>query len=428
MSLIGIASGSLPPRNQACGCLQVLHLRFGGRVGFHRSMKTVQCFSLLLAALLAPSVLPRYAKGVSKEEKTSKCLVYVGTYTEQKSKGIYVYRFDPTTGHSTSLGLAAESVNPSFLTTDPSRRFLYAVNELSQYEGRSSGGVSAFAIDPGTGKLTFLNEVPSGGAGPCHLAVDKTGKYLLVANYGGGSLAVFPILRDGRLGEASAFVQHHGASINPQRQEGPHAHSVYLSPDNRFAISADLGLDEVLIYRFDAGKGTLTPNNPAFAMVSSGAGPRHFAFHPNGKFGYVISEIQSTVTAFSYDAANGALDVLQTASTLPRDFEGESTAAEVEVHPAGKFLYGSNRGDDSIAVFAINTRKGTLTPAGHTPTQGKTPRNFAIDPTGSYLFAANQDSDSVVLFRIAQKGGLLTPTGQVLEVPSPACVTFVTIE
>jgi 6-phosphogluconolactonase len=251
---------------------------------------------------------------------------------------------------------------------------------------------------------------------------------VLVANYGGGSLAVFPILKDGRLGEASAFVQHSGASVNPQRQEGPHAHSIYVSPDNRFAISADLGLDEVFVYRFDAGKGTLTPNIPPFALVSSGAGPRHFAFHPSGKFGYVIDEMQSTITVFSYDPASGALDVLQTVSTLPQDFKGESTTAEVEVHPSGKFLYGSNRGHDSIAVFEINTRKGTLTPMGYVPTLGKTPRSFAIDPTGSYLFAANQDSDNVVQFRIDPNSGRLTPTAQVLEVSSPVCVTFLAIK
>ncbi|MGA2609668.1 MAG: lactonase family protein [Terriglobia bacterium] len=391
-------------------------------------MKTIQCFCLVLAALSAPFLLTLYAQGTETAATKSKFLVYIGTYTEKKGKGIYAYRFDPATGQLSSLGLAAESVNPSFLAIDPSRRFLYAVNEISKYEGRRSGGVSAFAIDPGTGKLTFLNEVPSGGADPCHVAVDKTGRYVLVANYSGGSLAVFPILKDGRLGEASAFVRHSGASINPQRQEGPHAHSIYLSPDNRFAISADLGLDEVLVYRFDSEKGTLAPNNPPFAKVNPGAGPRHFAFHTSGKFGYVINEMQSTVTVFSYEPASGALHLLQTISTLPQDFEGESTAAEVQVHPSGRFLYGSNRGHDSIAVFAINNRKGTLTPNGYAPTLGKAPRNFAVDPTGSYLFAANQDSDSIVQFRIDPNTGRLTPTGQVLEVPSPVCVTFVPIE
>ena len=221
---------------------------------FHRSMKTIPCFALILAALSAPLLITLYARGAQRAATRSKYLVYVGTYTEKASKGIYACRFDPATDQLTSLGLAAETADPSFLAADPTRRFLYAVNEISQYEGRSSGGVSAFAIAPGTGKLTFLNEVPSGGAGPCHLTVDKTGKYVLVANYGGGSLAVFPILKDGRLGKASAFVQHSGASVNPQRQEGPHVHSVYMSPDNRFAISADLGLDEVLHLPFRCGE------------------------------------------------------------------------------------------------------------------------------------------------------------------------------
>lgn len=391
-------------------------------------MKTIQCFFLIVAALSAPSLLTLYAQAAEKVASKGKYLIYVGTYTQKTSKGIYAYRFDPATGQLTALGLAAESVNPSFLAVDPSRRFLYAVNEISEYQGRSSGGVSAFGIDSATGKLTFLNEVPSGGAAPCHLVVDKTGRYVLVANYEGGSLAVFPILRDGRLGDASAFVQHHGGSIDPKRQEGPHAHSIYVSADNRFAVSADLGLDEVFVYRFDSEKGTLTPDNPPFAQVNAGAGPRHFAFHPNGKFGYAISEMQSTVTAFSYDPARGALGVLQTLSTLSRDFQGESTAAEVEVHPSGKFLYGSNRGEDSIAIFSINARKGTLTDAGRVNSQGKTPRNFAIDPTGAYLFAANQDSDNIAQFRIDPINGGLTPTGQVLEVSMPVCVTFVTVE
>ena len=390
-------------------------------------MKTILCVGLVLVALQAP-FLTLFTQGNETVASKGHYLVYVGTYTETKSKGIYAYRFNPATGQLSSLGLAAESVNPSFLAIDPSRRFLYAVNEISKYEGRSSGGVSAFAIDPGTGKLTLLNEVSSRGAGPCHVTVDNTGRYVLVANYEGGSLAAFPILKDGRLGDASSFVQHKGASINPQRQEGPHAHSIYLSPDNRFALSADLGLDQVLVYRFDAEHGTLAPNNPPFARVNPGAGPRHFAFHTSGKFGYVIDEMQSTIIVFSYEPSSGALHLLQTISTLPKDFEGESSAAEVQVHPSGKYLYGSNRGHDSIAIFTINNRKGTLTPNGYALTIGKTPRNFALDPTGAYLFAANQDSDSIVQFRVDPNTGRLTPTGQVLEVPSPVCVTFVQVE
>jgi len=385
------------------------------------------CSASMFAALWMPFLLTVAARG-AKGAGQSQYLVYVGTYTGKGSKGIYACHFDPATDHLTAPELAAESSNPSFLALDPSHRFLYAVNEDSQYQGRSSGGVSAFAITPGTGKLTFLNEVPSGGAGPCHLTVDKTGKYVVVANYGGGSLAVFPIQSDGSLGNSTAFIQHKGGSVNPQRQEGPHVHSVYMSPDNRFVISADLGLDEVFVYRFDATQGTLTPNIPPSATVSSGAGPRHFAFHPNGKFAYVIDEMQSTITEFSYESDKGALDLMQPIPTLPPDFKGESTGAEIEVHPSGKFLYASNRGLDSIAVFSVNPRKGTLTPAAQVPTLGKTPRSFSIDPTGSYLFVANQDSDNVVQFRINPNTGILTPTGQVLQVASPVCVTFLAIK
>jgi 6-phosphogluconolactonase len=384
--------------------------------------------ALILAALTAPFLSTLCAHGADPSAVPNKYVVYIGTYTEKGSKGIYACRFDPATDHLYSMGMAAETADPSFLAIDPGHRYLYAVNEVSEYQGHSSGGVSAFAITPGTAKLTFLNEVASGGSGPCHLAVDNTGKYVLVANYGGGSLAAFPILSDGHLGKATAFIQHKGASVNPQRQEGPHVHSVYMSPDNRFVISADLGLDEVFVYRFDAAKGTLAPNIPPSATVASGAGPRHFAFSPNAKFGYVIDELQSTITPFGYEAAKGALDVLQPVSTLPDDFKGESTAAEVAMHPSGKFLYASNRGLDTIAVFAVNSKKGTLTLQAEVPTLGKTPRSFTIDPSGRYLFVANQDSDSVVQFRINPITGLLSPTGQVLQAPSPVCVTFLPVE
>jgi 6-phosphogluconolactonase len=241
-------------------------------------------------------------------------------------------------------------------------------------------------------------------------------------------VAVFRVLKDGRLGEASAFVQHVGSSVNPERQKEPHAHSINLSPDNRFAIAADLGLDRLLVYRFDAAKGTLAANTPAFAKVNPGSGPRHLAFHPSGRFAYVISEMQSTVSAFAYDTAGGVLRELQTTSTLPKDFSGENDTAEVQVHLSGKFLYGSNRGHDSIAVFAIDAAQGTLTSIERVPTQGKMPRNFGIDPTGSYLWAANQGSDNLVVFRIDPQTGRLTPTGQVLEVASPVCVKFVAVE
>lgn len=357
--------------------------------------------------------------------KSNECLVYFGTYTSGKSKGIYVSRFDTASGKLSAPELAAETTNPSFVAIHPSHRFLYAVGELS---GKKGGAVSAFAIDPQSGKLTLLNQQSSVGVGPCFVAVDKAGKNALVANYGGGSVAALPIQSDGRLAEASSFIQHTGSSVNPKRQKGPHAHSINLDAANHFAFTPDLGLDKVLIYKFDSAKGTLTPNNPPFASVAPGSGPRHFAFHPSGRFAYVINEINCTMTAFSYDAKRGELKELQTLSTLP---QGESvlpaySTAEVRVHPSGKFLYGSNRGHDTIAVFAIDESTGKLVPIEHVPTQGKIPRNFGIDPTGGWLLAAHQSSDNVVVFRIDQKTGRLTPTGQSIEVGAAVCVKFMT--
>jgi len=381
---------------------------------------------LRASTLLCAILLSTFFATAAPAEQHGKYVFYVGTYTEDgsKSKGIYAYRFDADTGQITSLGLAAETTNPSFVAPHPNGRFLYAVNEVGNYKGPNSGGVSAFSIDHATGKLTFLNELPSRGADPCYIIVDKTGKYVLVANYTGGSVAVFPVLEDGKLGEASAFVQHTGHGTNPSRQEGPHAHSIDLSPDNRLAMVDDLGLDELLVYKFDSVKGSLTPNDPPFAKLDPGAGPRHFVLHPSGKFAYVISEMQSTVTAFSNDPATGTLHRLQTISALPKDFRGENDDAEIQMHPSGKFLYASNRGSDTIAVFAIDPSKGTLTPVEYTPTQGKIPRSFEIDPTGKFLFAENQKSDNIVIFRIDAKTGRLTPTGQVLDVGSPVCVKF----
>ena len=391
---------------------------------FYNQMKIsrhhLRTVALLLTLLLATVLTAAAAQ-------PAKYLFYVGTYTEDgsKSKGIYAYRYDAKTSEITPLGLAAETTNPSFVAPHPNGRFLYAVNEVPNYKGPNSGGVSAFSIDHATGKLTFLNEVPSRGADPCYITVDKTGKYVLVANYTGGSIAVFPILADGKLGKASAFVQHTGKGSNPERQEGPHAHSIDLSPDNRFAMVDDLGLDELLVYKFDAAKGSLTPNDPPFAKLDAGAGPRHFALRPDGKFAYVVTEMGHTVTVFSIDAAGGRLQSLQTVTTLPKDFQGRNDDAEIQVHPSGKFLYASNRGEDTIAIYAIDGSKGTLTPVANVPTGGREPRSFEIDPTGTLLFAENQKSDNIVVFKIDAKNGGLTPTGKVLEVASPVCVKFV---
>ncbi len=391
-----------------------------------KSQRTHRMIAVLLAILLT-AVFAHAAKPTGHRDK--EYLMYIGTYTQEgsKSKGIYAYRFNADSGELTSLGLAAETTNPSFLAVHPNHRFLYAVNEVSSEKGEKSGAVSSFSIDRATGKLTFLNEVVSKGADPCYITLDKAGKYVLIANYTGGSVAVFPVADDGRLGEASAFVQHTGHGTNPERQEGPHAHSIDLSPDNRFAIVDDLGLDETLSYKFDSSKGLLTAV-PNIAKAAPGAGPRHFAFHPNGKFAYVVNEMSSTVSVFGYDAAGGVLRSLQTVSTLPRDFTGENTDAEIEVHASGKFLYASNRGHDSIAVFAIDPKIGTLTLVEDVPDPGKVPRNFEIDPRGAMLFVANQKSDNIVVFRIDQKTGRLTPTGKVLEVGQPVCVKFVPVD
>ncbi len=352
-------------------------------------------------------------------------LVYIGTYTGAKSKGIYVSRFDPATGRLTPPELAAETMSPSFLALRPGGRFLYAVGEATNLGGKRGGAVSAFSLDAKTGKLTLLNHQPSGGAGPCHLAVDQTGKCLLVANYGSGSIAALPIQADGALGEPGAVIQHHGSSVNPQRQAGPHAHFILPDPANRFALTCDLGLDQVLVYRLDPAKAGLVANDPPFAAVKPGAGPRHLAFHPSGRFVFVINEMGSTLTAFAYDAQRGALKELQTLSTLPEGFAGKSTCAEVQVHPSGNFVYGSNRGHDSLAVFGFDPASGKLTCREHQSTQGKNPRHFALDPTTQWLLAENQDSDSIVVFRVDPKTGRLSPAGQSVSVGTPVCAVFV---
>jgi 6-phosphogluconolactonase len=386
---------------------------------------SVTAISIGVIALLLLMPNPSVAQ---KSHSRGKYLVYVGTYTGPASKGIYAYRFDAATGHATSLGLVGETVNPSFLAIDPSRRFLYAANEISDYQGKKSGAISAFAIDRKSGKLTFLNQLPSGGAGPCYVSLDKTGKHVMVANYDSGSVAVFPVLSDGKLGEPSSVIQHTGHGPDPKRQEGPHAHQIDTSPDNRFALAADLGLDEVLVYDFDAAKGTLAANDPPFAKVAPGAGPRHFVLHPNAKFLYVIDEVASTVTAFSYDATSGKLQLLTAVSTLPEGFKGSNDTAEIKVSPDGRFLYGSNRGHDSIASFSLDSSTGAPTFVEAVSTDGKTPRNFEIAPGGDYVFAANQESNNVVVFKVDKTTGHLTPTGQGLETPSPVCIRFVEIK
>jgi 6-phosphogluconolactonase len=377
------------------------------------------------AAPPGASLLPANRHGaVAPADAGDSWLLYVGTYTGEKSKGIYAYRMDAKTGLLTSLGLAAETVNPTFLAIHPNGRFLYAANEIDNYKDQRAGALSAYAIESKTGKLTPLNQQSSGGAGPCHLTVDHTGKYVLAANYGGGSVIALPIQEGGQLGTATAFVQHQGSSVNPRRQTGPHAHGIYLDNSNRCAFVCDLGLDKILCYRFDANRGTLTANEPPFTATQPGAGPRHFTFHPNGRFAYAINELNNTVCAYLFDDKRIELKPLQTIKTLPDDFQGNSTTAEIEVHPSGKFLYGSNRGHDSIVVYAVDNQNGTIKLVEFQSTQGKTPRGFAIDPAGRFLVAANQSTHDLRVFGIDSQTGRLKPTGQILEIGAPVCIQF----
>ena len=351
----------------------------------------------------------------------SQVLVYVGTYTRRGSEGIYVYGLDMTTGALQPLSATGGVADPSFLALDPQRRHLYAVSEVAEFDGQPSGGVCAYAIAPDTGALTPLNRVGSGGLWPCHISVEATGRYALVANYRDGRVAMLPILADGRLGPASHAVQHEGSSIHPQRQAGPHAHSITPDPANRYALAADLGLDQVLVYRMDLRAGKLHAADRPYAEVKAGAGPRHLDFSPNGKFVYLINEIASTMTAWDYDGARGTLYQLQALPTLPLGFQGVSHCADVHVAPSGRFVYGSNRGHDSIVIYALD-QAGRMTLVGHEPTRGKNPRNFAIDPTGTYLLVANQDSDNIVTYRIDPATGKLSYTGHEAPVSMPVCV------
>jgi 6-phosphogluconolactonase len=362
-------------------------------------------------------------------------LVYVGTYTEPirfgtgkilegKGEGVYLYRMDPATGtlefDSTTTGV----VNPSYLAIHPTQRFLYAVNELKTYEDKPTGTVSAFAVDGKSGRLEFLNRQLTHGTDPCHVTVDGKGRHIFVANFMSGSVCVLPVQKDGSLAGASDFLQHLGSSVDPVRQKGPHAHSVTLDRANRFAFVPDLGLDKLMVYRFDRTRGMLEPHAVAWIKVKPGAGPRHVALHPGGRFAFLINELDSTLAALSFDARKGVFEELQVVPTLPAGFQGESTCADVQVAPSGRFVYASNRGHDSLVIYRIDQRTGKLAYVGHQSTQGRTPRQFEIDPTGRFLLVGNQDTDTIVSFRIDPRAGTLAPSGQVLQVPTPVCVKF----
>lgn len=347
--------------------------------------------------------------------------VYVGTYTKE-SKGIYLYHLDPSTGVLTYDSVEEGIQNPSFLDLHPNGRYLYSVSEVG---GDPGGAIAAFAVDPATGHLSMLNQVSSCGKGPCHLSIEATGRYVLAANYSSGSVAMIPIQDDGSLGEPSDSVQHEGASADPGRQKGPHAHSFTVGPDNRFAYAADLGIDKILVYGLDLEGGKLVPSEPV--TVQDSAGPRHFAFHPSGAYGYLINELDNTIVAYRRNAESGALDELQVISTLPGDYSGTSYTADIHVSADGRYLYGSNRGHDSIAIFTIDESTGKVSPAGYESTQGEFPRNFGIDPSGTCMLAANQNSDNIVSYHVDADSGSLTPTGHVTKVGAPVCVKMVVV-
>jgi 6-phosphogluconolactonase len=350
-------------------------------------------------------------------------LVYAGGYTRGASHGIYGYRFDTRTGKMHPLGMEAEVSNPSFLIEHPDHRFLYAVSE------DAAGMVSAYLIDPKSGKLTLVNRVPSKGSGPCQLALDREGRWLAVANYNSGNVAVLPLRKDGGLGEAAAFVQHTGTGVNPERQAGPHAHASVFSPDNRYLLVADLGADRIFVYRFDVGTGALRPAATAWVAATPGSGVRHLAFHPNGKVLYAINELSSTVTAYTWDAASGGLTELQTVSALPPGYAGATTAAEIAVNQTGTMVYASNRGCDCLALLVVDPVRFTLSALEFTPLIGQTPRHFALDPAGAYMIVANQGSDNLMVYTVHPRTGQIRPVGRpVTGMATPTVVVFVKSE
>lgn len=388
--------------------------------------------SFVAAVLLASCVLFSSVSWSLPPLGEGESFVYVGTDTRSNvSKGVYGFRFNTSTGTLTSLGLMAETPSPRFMAVHPNGRFLYTANEreASDAAGNEVMGnkVSSFSIDPQSGRLTLLKRTPSAGNGPAHVVVDPTGKALIVSNYRGGNVAVLPIQADGTLGDATSVDQHSGHGANPARQEGPHAHGSAISPDNRHVLVGEHGIDQVMIYRFDAAKGTLVAAKPPSFTAPPGHAPRHVVFHPNGKTAYVVNELSSTLTVFAFSSADATLRQLQDVRTTPAEFSGDNSLAEVLVDKEGKFVYASNRGHDSVAVFAIDPSKDTVSLVEHVPAGGKTPWSIALDPTGSFLFAGNRASSNLAVFRVDSKTGRLTSTGQVLDVPEPTSIVFVPV-
>ncbi|MDX2443962.1 MAG: lactonase family protein [Bacteroidales bacterium] len=350
--------------------------------------------------------------------------IYIGTYTSGESKGIYQCSFNQNTGKLSGLKLLAQNENPSFLTISPDKKTLYCVNETMEFNGKPGGALSSFKIDHKNDSLHFINEQLSNGGAPCHIITDKSGKFIFVSNYMGGNVSVYPIQIDGSIGEMSCLIQHKGSGKDSNRQEAPHAHSLILNPDDKFAYVSDLGIDKVMIYEVIPENGILTAANSPWANLEPGSGPRHFTFHPQGRYAYVINELNSSITAFSFNDLDGSLQEIQTISTLPVDFGGSNSCADIHISPSGKYLYGSNRGHNSIVSYSIDKKTGTLTLIDFESTLGETPRNFTLDSTGEYLLVANQDTNTIVTFRIDPQTGKLDFTENILSVPSPVCLKF----
>jgi 6-phosphogluconolactonase len=353
-------------------------------------------------------------------------LVFAGTYTDHgsTSHGIYAYRWDADSGTMTPLGLAAKTANPSFLALSANRRHLYAVNQLDRYRGAKSGSVSSFAVNAVSGKLRLINVVSSGGASPCKITADFTGKAAFVANFNGGSIASFRVLPGGALSDPVSRFRYSGHGADPVTQAGSHPHCTTVSPDNRCLLINDLGLDRVSVYRMNPDTARLTPNVPPFYEAAPGSGPRSLAFHPSGRWAYSLNEMASTLDVLAWDSERGSLTRFQNISTLPEGFTGVNTAATVAVESAGRFLYASNRGDNSMAVFAISDHDGTLKAVQHVSCGGRTPRHFALDPGNQWLLVANQDSSNVVVFARNARTGFLTPTGNQYALSAPVCLVF----